>query len=128
MDNAGKTGAWGEVVASRYLRENGYAILAANYRTRFGEIDLIACKDGYLAFIEVKTRRSGGALRPCESVDTGKQRKIIRTASLYLSAHPSQFQPRFDVIEICLKKKDAQVEEINHMKNAFTMEAASEYF
>ena len=55
MDKA-KTGSRGEVEASRYLREKGYRILAANYRCRLGEIDIIAENEKYICFTEVKTR------------------------------------------------------------------------
>ena len=50
------TGAWGEVLAARYLRDRSYPILAANYRTRFGEIDIVSEENGILLFVEVKTR------------------------------------------------------------------------
>lgn len=121
------TGTLGEVYAARYLREHGYRILAANYRSRFGEIDLIASDDEFLVFAEVKTR-TGDFQRPCEAVDRSKQRKIIRTAACYLANSSYALQPRFDVLEVYLNKKDADVKEINHMINAFTMEAAGEYF
>lgn len=127
MQGAGKAGALGEVIASRYLRENGYNIVSANYRTRFGEIDLIAGNGEYLVFIEVKTRHVGSKLRPCEAVDSVKQAKLIRTAALYLASHPTDLQPRFDVIEVWLKN-GTQTKKVNHIKNAFTTEADGEYF
>lgn len=121
------TGTLGEVYAARYLREHGYRILCTNYHSRFGEIDLIACDEKYLAFVEVKTR-TGNFQRPCEAVDRSKQGKLIRTAACYLAANRTELQPRFDVLEIYLNKEDANVKEVNYMKNAFTMEAAGEYF
>ena len=66
-----KPGLWGEIYAARFMRENGYAIITANYRCRLGEIDIIAKKDGFLVFTEVKTR-SPGAIAPGRS---GRQRK-----------------------------------------------------
>lgn len=120
-------GTLGEIYAARYLREHGYQILTANYRSRFGEIDLIACDEKYLAFVEVKTR-TGNFQRPCEAVDRSKQRKIIHTAVCYLANSGTVLQPRFDVLEVYLNKEDANVKEINHIINAFTMEAAGEYF
>lgn len=53
------TGMWGEVFAARYLRDNGYEILSANYRTRLGEIDLVASDGIHIVFAEVKTRKDG---------------------------------------------------------------------
>ena len=58
-----KPGLWGEIYAARFMRENGYEIITANYRCRLGEIDIIAKKDGFLVFTEVKTR-SLGAIAP----------------------------------------------------------------
>lgn len=88
---------------------------------------MIADDGKYIAFVEVKTRRVGSMLRPCEAVDSPKQGKIIRTAAMYLAANPTDLQPRFDVIEIWLKD-GAKAGKINHIKNAFSMEAAGEYF
>ena len=65
-----KPGLWGEIYAARFMRENGYEIITANYRCRLGEIDIIAKKDGFLVFTEVKTR-SPGAIAP----GRGRQRK-----------------------------------------------------
>ena len=52
------TGKWGEALAAEYLRKNGYQIVAANYHSRFGELDLVAKKKKILAFIEVKLRKN----------------------------------------------------------------------
>ena len=62
-----KPGLWGEIYAARFMRENGYEIITANYRCRLGEIDIIAKKDGFLVFTEVKTRSPGAR--------SGRQRK-----------------------------------------------------
>lgn len=67
-----KPGLWGEIYAARFMRENGYEIITANYRCRLGEIDIIAKKDGFLVFTEVKTR-SPGAIAP--GARSGRQRK-----------------------------------------------------
>ncbi len=66
-------GAAGEVLAARILRDKGYTILAANVRSRFGEIDIIAADRQYIAFVEVKTRSEGALYAPREAV-TGKSR------------------------------------------------------
>ena len=93
-------GAWGEELAARWVREQGGQILAANFRCRFGEIDLICEEKGYLCFTEVKLRKSAGYGRAGEFVDFRKQNKLRSTAEYYLLKHPTQLQPRFDVIEI----------------------------
>ena len=112
------TGALGEVLAGRYLRERGYRIVSANYRTRMGEIDVVAEKDGVLVFIEVKTRSEGMIALPSESVGREKQRRLVRAAGLYLRAEPPGRKTRFDVIEVYLNSTD-NLQKINHIQNAF---------
>ena len=94
------TGPWGEALAAEYLRKKHYRIEAMNYRTRLGEIDIIAENREYLVFAEVKLRKSTyfGAAR--EFVDARKQEKLRATASMWLEEHETSLQPRFDVIEI----------------------------
>ena len=97
-------GTKGEDRAAIYIARLGYEILERNYFCRFGEIDIIAQKDDILAFIEVK-ERSGRALYPgAQAVTVSKRRKIIKTASVYMSElekdKAKDFQPRFDVLEI----------------------------
>ena len=111
-------GALGEVYAARYLRDRGYRIVSANYRTRMGEIDIAAEKDGTLAFIEVKTRSAGMIATPAESVDTRKQKRIAMAAAQYLKAETAGVRTRFDVIEVYLGTDDA-LQDIRHIQNAF---------
>jgi putative endonuclease len=114
------SGAWGETVAAEYLRKKRYKLLAAGYRCRFGEIDLIACDRKYLIFVEVKTRKDGDFALAREFVDARKQARLRSTAEIYLSQNPTVLQPRFDVIEIYapqgIQTKDPQ---INHLEGAF---------
>lgn len=112
------SGALGEVYAARYLRDRGYGIDCANYRTRMGEIDVVAAKDGVLAFIEVKTRSSGMIALPAESVDTRKQRRIAMAAAQYLKGEPAGVRTRFDVIEVYLGADD-ELLDIRHIQDAF---------
>lgn len=79
-----KPGLWGEIYAARFMRENGYEIITANYRCRLGEIDIIAKKDGFLVFTEVKTRSPGAIAPGREAVGSAKQERIIETASLFM--------------------------------------------
>ncbi len=113
-------GAAGEVLAARFLREKGYDIFAANYSSRFGEIDLIAAKEPFLAFVEVKTRSEDALYTPAQAVTPEKQRRILKTAMLYLQQCPSSLQPRFDVIEVITRKgRPLEAVEINHLQGAF---------
>ena len=114
------TGAWGEATAAAYLRKKHYKILASGYRSRFGEIDLIARTGNYLVFVEVKLRKTAKFALPREYVDWRKQDKLRTTAAQYLADHPTDLQPRFDVIEIYAPDGCATAHpEIYHMEDAF---------
>ena len=114
-------GRWGEALAAEHLRRAGYQILAANWRSRFGEIDLIAADQNYLCFVEVKLRKSAAFGGAGEFVDRRKQDKLRLTAELYLSQHPTRLQPRFDVVEIYAPQGlDTQNPVLNFLENAFT--------
>jgi putative endonuclease len=113
-------GKWGEAQAANYLRANGYTLVAAGYYTRFGEIDLIASNGKFLAFVEVKLRKSANFAAPREFVDARKQEKIRTCAELYLSEHPTKLQPRFDVAEVYAPQGlDTKNPEIRYFENAF---------
>ncbi len=100
MGRSNLTGSWGESLAAEYLRKKRYRLVAMNYGCRFGEIDLIAENKKYLVFVEVKLRKSAAFASAAEYVDKRKQNRIRMTAELWLSLHPTQLQPRFDVVEI----------------------------
>ena len=113
-------GAWGEALAAEYLRKKHYKIVAAGYRCRFGEIDLIVRDRKYLVFVEVKLRKSARFAQALEYVDRRKQDKIRVTASMYLSQNPTELQPRFDVIEVYAPEGTATAHpEIYHLEDAF---------
>ncbi len=114
-------GAWGEMLAAEYLQRKHYKLLGAGYRCRFGEIDLIVCNKKHLVFVEVKLRKSDSFAKACEYVDAPKQKRIRTTAALYLSQHPSELQPRFDVIEIYAPQGiQTQKPVIHHLEDAFS--------
>lgn len=114
------SGAWGEALAAEYLRKKRYKIVASGFRSRFGEIDLIAQDKRYLVFVEVKLRKTADFAKAREYVDWRKQDKLRVTASVYLSENPTKLQPRFDVIEIYAPEGTATVRpEINHLEDAF---------
>lgn len=117
---ANLNGAWGEALAAEYLRKKRYTLVAANYRTKFGEIDLIVKDKKYLAFVEVKQRKNAAFAQAREFVDHRKQDRIRITASVYLETHPTALQPRFDVIEIYAPQgRDTVDPEIIHLEGAF---------
>ena len=92
-------GRWGESLAAEYLRKQKYKVIAANYRSRFGEIDLIAENREFLVFVEVKLRKNAVFAEAAEFVDRRKQERIRQTALMYLAEHGEPVrQPRFDVM------------------------------
>ena len=114
-------GSWGESVAAEYLRRKRYTLIAANYRCRLGEIDLIAENRTYLVFVEVKLRKSARFAQAREFVDHKKQERLKQTALLYLAQHEENTkQPRFDVIEIYAPNGlQTKKPEIHHLEDAF---------
>lgn len=120
MERNNLSGHWGESVAAAYLRRRRYRILAAHYRCRLGEIDLIAADRRYLIFVEVKTRRDSRFAQAAEFVTPAKQRRLIAAAELYLSQNETSLQPRFDVIEIYAPEGlETRHPQIRHLPDAF---------
>lgn len=112
MKNTTAIGNIGEDLVAEYLAKNGAEVICRNYRSRYGEIDIIATFNGFLMFIEVKKRKNTNFGLPCEFVTSTKQKKIIQTALYYLDENKTDLQPRFDVVEVYGEK-------INYIKNAF---------
>lgn len=120
MKKTDLSGAWGEALAAQFLRKKGYRIEAMNFRTRLGEIDVIASNRRYLVFCEVKLRKSADFAAAREFVDSRKQQKLRTTALVYLSQNETALQPRFDVIEIYAPDGTAtRRPQITHMEDAF---------
>ena len=111
------TGAWGEAEAARFLRKKGYKLLGMNYRTRMGEVDIIAQKGGFLAFVEVKTRSDAAHGEAKEFVTARKQERVRLAAQDWLTKYGTELQPRFDVVEVYRKPSGSA--EVNHIENAF---------
>lgn len=114
-------GAWGESMAARYYRKRGYSLLDARYRTRFGEIDLVAEKGDLIVFVEVKTRSSSRHAEPREAVTREKQRRLIYAAQSFIQQNDLGDCPmRFDVVEVIPDETgNAQVA---CFENAFSVE------
>jgi len=109
-------GRQGESWVAQHLSTDKYTILATNYRTAYGEIDIIAQKGDTIAFVEVKTRKNP-YVAIGELVNFSKQKKIIKTALHYISTHTHhQTIFRFDVAYVHL---DQNTPHITHIPHAF---------
>ena len=105
----------GENIAKNYLKKQGYRIIDTNYKTKIGEIDIVAMKDKVLSFIEVKSRYDNSYGRPFEAVHTYKAKKIRDVASIFLMSTDVLYDGiSFDIIEVFLSNG-----EINHIKSSF---------
>ena len=113
-------GQWGEDRAAECLRKKGFQVTGANWKCRFGEIDLIVEDGVYLCFVEVKLRKTAAYGSAAAFVDWRKQSGLRTAAELYLAGHPTGLQPRFDVIEIYAPQgTDTENPGIFHLENAF---------
>ncbi|MHB8656944.1 MAG: YraN family protein [Solirubrobacteraceae bacterium] len=115
-------GVTGEQLAVEHLERCGYSVLERNYRTRWGELDVIAFDGLTLVFCEVKTRRMNGAAgSPFEAVHGTKQRRIRRIAARWLierSGRPRAQELRFDAIGITFDDRGRLVA-LEHLEGAF---------
>ncbi len=112
-------GDFGESFAVDFLLENGYAILERNYKTKTGEIDIIASIGNTLVFVEVKTRSSEKYGQPSEAVGCKKRSHMLSVAEEYYSEDLPYNEIRFDVIEIIAKQlSDGEVvlHSLNHIE------------
>lgn len=102
MDNKRRTGFKYEQIACDFLINSGYKILERNFYCSYGEIDVIGFKDGYIVFIEVKSRNKTTSGQAIEAVDCRKQRRIMKSAIYYLYSHgiSDDCKIRFDVVAI----------------------------
>jgi putative endonuclease len=110
----------GERLAADYLESRGYRIRERNFRCREGEIDIIAEKDGCLAFVEVKTRRGAGMGEAAESVTPEKGARLLLLAEAYAQAH-ADLPPdrRIDVVAVDLSP-GGRLLRLQHIENAFS--------
>ena len=112
-----RSGAWGEELALHYLTRRGFALIERNYRTRYGELDLILRDGNTLVFAEVKLRRGVAFGDPLEAVTPRKQAAIRALAEQYLSEREPHFDAlRFDVVGILIGQGQPR---IAHIKDAF---------
>ncbi len=115
------TGRRGEELAADHLRRLGFTILDRNVRTRYGEIDLVACDPLVLAFVEVKTTRAG-TLAPLERVGRGQRARLRRLALSWMIGRPPgsfrRAQVRFDAIGVVLDR-DGSLLALEHVEGAW---------
>lgn len=110
-------GNMGEEKASNFLIQDGYSILARNFRTNQGEIDIIAKKNEEYIFIEVKTRTSIKYGEPIEAINKNKKKHIVNASKYFIYKNKlNNKYIRYDIIEVYINKKSQL---INHIKNVF---------
>lgn len=103
-----------------HLERRGFALLARNHRTRFGELDLIAYDGQMLVFAEVKTRRAGSG-HPWDALDEAKRRQVRRMAAAWLHDtpdRPTSADLRFDAIGVTIDARGRLVR-LDHLEAAF---------
>ncbi len=115
-------GRAGERLAAEHLERLGYAIVARNHRTRWGEIDLIVHDGSTLVFVEVKTRRASGSGRgPWEALHQRKRTQVRRMAAAYLAdvqERPRAVELRFDAVGVVIDAQGRLVR-LDHLEAAF---------
>ena len=114
-------GRAGERLALEHLQRLGYRLVARNYRTRFGEIDLVVENPASLVFVEVKTRRSERPGATWDALDERKRRRVRRLAAAFLSEaidRPRRPQIRFDAVGVTIDGRGLLVC-IDHLEDAF---------
>jgi putative endonuclease len=115
--NNQKLGRWGEMVASHYLELKGYQIRAHNYRTTFGEIDLIAHIDGVTVFVEVKTRSGLGYGFPEEAVTATKRAHLLDSVKFFWQSESGiEGDWRIDVVAV-IGRPGRGEPQIEHFEN-----------
>ena len=109
----------GEAEVARYLRREGYSLLASQWRCRYGELDLVAReKGGTICFVEVKLRQTGSRTLPREAVDARKQARLRSAAAAYLSQHEIDAPARFDVAEV-YTDENHRITGVTYLTDAF---------
>ena len=114
-------GRVGERLAREHLERLGYRVLERNYRTRFGELDLVVCDDAHLVFVEVKTRRAGALESSLQAVSPDKRRRVRRMAAAWLvevPGRPRARELRFDVVAVTVDRHGRLVR-LDHLEGAF---------
>ncbi len=123
-----RLGLQGERAAERFLKRQGYLIVARGERGRIGELDLVAVDGRVVVFVEVKTRRSDVAGLPEEAVTPAKQAKLTKLALAYLKRHDLlENSARFDVVSVTWPQESRRPN-IEHLVNAFEPHGQGQFF
>lgn len=111
-------GEWAEKLAASYLEKQGCEIIQRNFRSRYGELDIVAVQKSELVIVEVRYRRLSDYGLPEETVGRRKQRKVIATTEYFLKIHKKyeEWAVRFDVVAVCGEYPNPEITWIN---NAF---------
>ena len=109
----------GESIARRHLEELGYQLREANYRCRWGEVDLVMQSEDTVVFVEVRTKRSSAFGTPEESVTAAKRRRLTATAYSYLQEHELDVPFRVDLVAISMSPRGV-MERVTHLENVVT--------
>lgn len=121
-------GDLGERLAARHLKRLGLRIVARQYRTRRGEIDLIARDGSQIVFVEVKSRRANQPGHPTDAITPAKQKKLTELALAYLKQHRLlEHRARFDVVAVTIANPVEQ-SRIEHFPDAFPPVGSGEMF
>jgi putative endonuclease len=112
-------GAWGETLALKFLTRRGDILITRNYRTRYGELDLVTRRGDAIVFTEVKTRRTDAYGLPETAVTESKQRRLVESALTYLAAHP-EHDGDWQIDVIAVRPAAGLAPEIVHFENAVT--------
>lgn len=115
--NRREIGNAGENAVCAFLVNNGYAVLERNYTVRGGEIDIIAEKNGVIAFVEVKLRKQGAAVSGEESITPAKKRCLITAAERYMLTLEEEKSARFDVAVV--EQMNNGKQKLNYYVSAF---------
>ena len=107
-----KTGRAGEDLALQYLKKQSLTLVRRNFRSRFGEIDLIMRDKNTIIFIEVRSRKNNFFLDPIETIDYSKRNKIIKTSQIFMqnTSSSNQFDWRFDVVTLTGRGHNMKIE------------------
>ncbi len=112
-------GVAGERIAERWLRSRGWRIVQRRFRSGHRDIDLVAERDGLVAFVEVKARHGDRFGSPVEAVDWRKQRELARSAKVWIDRHGRAEEAyRFDVIGVLVLDDTVRV---RHVEDAFAL-------
>ncbi len=111
-------GVWGEKYCERYLKRNGFEIMARNFRSRGGEVDIIAAEQSSIIFVEVKSRRDTDFVEPEAAINNIKKQRIKRAAKDFLVRNGRPDVPmRFDVVFVIVGETGRA--EVRHYRDAF---------